>query len=85
MNYKVSPVFISGNSLPHTLSKAPTVDHEKSFMIYGGRPGSSSSYVDKIYKFNTDGGQWDEESTTMSQAKDFMTAIKIKGSIFNSC
>ena len=63
---------------------AVTVDHEESFMIYGGRTGSSS-YVDMIYKYNTDGGQWDEMPTTMREAKQWMTAITVKGSIFNSC
>ena len=50
-------------------------------MIYGG---SGSSYVDKIYKYNTDGGQWDEVPTTMSEAKWMMTAIKVKNSIFKT-
>ena len=53
-------------------------------MIYGGNTGSNSK-LDKIYKYNTDGGQWDEMPTTMREAKGRMTAIKIKGSIFNSC
>ena len=52
-------------------------------MIYGGYDGSSS--VDKIYKYNTDGGQWDEVPTTMSQAKYQMTAIKVKNTIFKAC
>ena len=85
MNDKVSPFFISGNSLPHNLAYAATVENKQSFMIYGGYTSSSWGNVDKIYKYNTDGGQWDEVPTTMSQAKDQMTAIKIKGSIFNSC
>ena len=60
-------------------------------MIYGGDTGTYSwengmnPMVDKIYKYNTDGGQWDEVTTTMSQAKYGVAAIKIKGSIFNSC
>ena len=64
---------------------AATVNHEESFMIYGGESGSSSSYVDMIYKYNTDGGQWDEMPFTMREKKYGVTAIKIKGSIFNSC
>ena len=78
------PFCISGNSLPQSLNNAATVDHEESFMIFGGNTGSNSK-LNKIYKYNTDGGQWDEVDTTMSQAKDRLTAIKIKGSIFNSC
>ena len=51
-------------------------------MIYGGK-GSSMS--DKIYKYNTDGGQWDEMPTTMSAKKRLMTAITVKKSIFKAC
>ena len=83
MNYKVSPFCISGNSLPLTLYNVATVDHEESFMIYGGFTGSSRS--DKIYKYNTDGGQWDEVPTTISEAKELMTPIKVKKSIFKAC
>ena len=46
---------------------------------------SSNLGLDKIYKYNTDGGQWDEMPTTMSEAKYLMTAIKIKRSIFKAC
>ena len=53
-------------------------------MIYGGETAPGSK-VHKIYKYNTDGGQWDKMPTTMTEAKDQMTAIEIKGSIFNSC
>ena len=53
-------------------------------MIFGGNTGSNSK-LNKIYKYNTDGGQWDEVTTTMSQAKYGVAAMKIKGSIFNSC
>ena len=77
------PFCISGNSLPNKLSDAATVDHEESFVIYGGWTGRDR--VDKIYKYNTDGGQWDEMPLTMSKKKSEMTTIKIKGSIFNSC
>ena len=51
-------------------------------MIYGGK-GSSMS--DKIYKYNTDGGQWDEMPFTMSEAKYLMTALTTKRSIFRNC
>ena len=51
-------------------------------MIYGGR---DSSYVDKIYKYNTDGGQWDEMPTTLSVKKNLLTAITVKKSLFNQC
>ena len=51
-------------------------------MIYGGYSSSSS---DKIYKYNTDGGQWDEMPNTLSVKKYAMTAIKVKKSLFNSC
>ena len=50
-------------------------------MIYGGYTGSS--FVDKIYKYNTDGGQWVEMPTTISEKKYQMTAINVKKSIFN--
>ena len=51
-------------------------------MIYGGWDGGSR--VDKIYKYNTDGGQWDEVPFTMRQKKAAVTAIKIKRSIFKA-
>ena len=83
MIYKISPFFISGNSMPQKLIDAATVQIEDSFMIYGGFNGSS--IVDKIYKYNKDGGQWEEMPTTMSEPKEGMTAIKIRPSIFNKC
>ena len=76
--------FISGNSLPHILTRAATVDHEQSFMIYGGDTGSN---VDKIYKYNQENGLWIEEAATLSERKRLLTAIKVKKSrlIFPSC
>ena len=53
-------------------------------MIYGGKTDESTR-VDKIYKYNTDGGQWDEVPTTMSQEKFMVTAITVKKSIFKAC
>ena len=53
-------------------------------MIFGGNTGSNSK-LNKIYKYNTDGGQWDEMPFTMSQAKNRMTAITVKKSLFNQC
>jgi len=70
----------TGNSLPHNLAYAATVDHEESFMVYGGFPR-----VDKIYKYNNDRGLWDEVDTTMSEKKNSVTAIKVKKSLFNQC
>ena len=52
-------------------------------MIYGGYTGSSR--VDKIYKYNKDGGQWDKMSNKMGEKKSSMTAINVEKSIFNSC
>ena len=81
-------VFLSGWQPMFSLTFqgcAATVDHEQSFMIYGGYSSTLGSRVDKIYKYNQGNSQWDEEVTTMSGAKSSVTAIKIKGSIFNSC
>ena len=78
------PFCISGNNLPHTLGyleKAATVDHKESFMIYGGNGGAK----DTIYKYNTDGGQWDEVPNKLSEKKLLMTAIRVKKSLFNQC
>lgn len=52
-------------------------------MIYGGYNGSSN--VDKIYKYNQDGGKWDEVNVTMSKGKSSMTAIKVSINITNAC
>ena len=80
---------ISGTSLPHGLYAAAVVEHQNSFLIIGGfgRYGSSSSfYSDKIYKYDTAGdGQWLELPTTLSEGKAYVTAIKVKSSIFPSC
>ena len=75
--------FISGISLPHRLEGAAVIEHEDSFMILGGNDGVSTRKT--IYKYNKDGGQWVEVPTTLSEEKQYLTAIKVKSSIFNPC
>ena len=72
--------FISGRELPVELISAATVEHEDSFIIIGGGYGNSRS--NKIYK-HKDGDQWVEVSTTLTQGKADLTAIKVKSSLFN--
>ena len=72
----------SGNRLPHALYEAATVEHRDSFIILGGKLGPAS---DKIYKYDKDGSQFVEVLTTLSEEKPYLTAIKVKPSIFNSC
>ena len=80
---QIIPFFISGNSLPHNLAYAATVEIDNTFTIIGGR-SSTNNYIDTIYRYNRDNGQWVEEATTMSEAKTSMTAIKVKTHIFKA-
>ena len=78
----------SGNSLPHSLYAAATVEHDDTFVIIGGKGGTSSgswTASDKIYKYDKGGSQLVEVLTTLSEEKPYLTAIKVKPSIFNSC
>ena len=78
------PFCISGNSLPQDLYYAATVNHEESFMIYGGSDGPLHHF-NKIYRYNMDNGQWVEEAATISEAKEAVTAIRVKQSLFKAC
>ena len=69
----------SGNSLPHALHSAATVEHMDSFIFLGGAAS------DKIYKYDKDGSQFVEVLTTLSEGKELLIAIKVTPSIFNSC
>ena len=61
------------------------VEHDKSFNIIGGYKGIGR-YSDKIYKYDRGGGgQWVELPATLSEAKGYLTAIKVKASIFPTC
>ena len=47
--------------------------------------GLGTFFSDEIYRYDKDGGQWDEVLPTMSEGKSGIAAIKIKKSIFHSC
>ena len=81
---------IPGNSLPTKLIGAAVVEHEKSFLIIGGRYNDgehiySRTYSDKIYKYEVQGGQWLELSTTLSEGKGWLPTIKVKPSLIGTC
>ena len=58
------------------------VEQGKSFNIIGGYTGKRRTYSDKIYKYDTSGGQWVKLPTTLSEVKTSVTAIRVKSSFF---
>ena len=75
---------ISGTNLPNRLEQSSVIEHDDSFVIIGGL-SISSTYSDKIYRYDVSLGGWTELQTTLSQGKWLMTAMKIKPAAFDSC
>ena len=78
---------ISGTSLPHTLTGAAVVEHEDSFLILGGYDGSSMSDQLFIYSYKEEREEWEWEEvpTPLSEKRQYLTAINVKATIFQSC
>ena len=66
------------------------MEHGNTFNIIGGSiQGSETNWEfgesDKIMKYDPNGGQWIELQTLMSEAKNILTAIRVKSTFFKSC
>ena len=66
---------------------AAVVENGDSFNIIGGwiYDEDGITYTDKILKYNPDGGQWIEFSTTLREGKWSLTAIRVTASFIKTC
>ena len=78
---------ISGNSFPVQLYRAAVVEHEDSFLILGGYDGSSMSDQLFIYSYKEEREEWEWEEvpTPLSEKRQYLTAINVKATVFQSC
>ena len=66
------------------LSDAAVVPFEETFLIIGGYDGTNGVYIDKVYRYTTAEGDWQEmpPSMKLSEAKSHLTAMIVPSSLF---